>query len=214
MKVDLVYPKIPENSNNFTNKCIAFEKYDGTNLHWCWNYSDGWHKFGTRRTQFPFTKKGILDFSNEHYELANAPYLFNDLLRDSLTTLFACQHNNYCEFTLFTEFYGPNSFAGNHSLQDELDGTQQLIMIDLSINKKILLPEEFIRLFSGEICKREKYPLAKVIYEGKYTGQFTEDVRKGKYGVNEGVVCKGSKDGELFMTKIKTKDYLKRLTKR
>lgn len=41
MKVDLVYPKIPENSDKFHGKCYAFEKYDGTNLHWIWNPQEG-----------------------------------------------------------------------------------------------------------------------------------------------------------------------------
>src|SRR3712207_8134788 len=32
--------------------CIAFEKVDGTNLHWDWDREFGWHAFGTRRDDF------------------------------------------------------------------------------------------------------------------------------------------------------------------
>jgi hypothetical protein len=207
MKVPLVYPKIPENTNGFLNKCIAFEKYDGSNLHWTWNACDGW-RFGTRRTQFILNRKGIAEFTAEHSELASAPHIFNDLVRDKLTIFCNTYHYWNKEFTIFTEFYGPNSFAGGHSKQDMLDDTQELILIDAAFDNNILPPEDFLKYFQGN------FTTAKVIYTGKYTGQFTEDVRKGKYNLNEGVVCKGMVDGQLFMTKVKTNDYLKRLSKR
>lgn len=207
MKIDLIYPKIPENSDKFHGKCIAFEKYDGTNMHWFWDANNGW-RFGTRRTQFPLNRKGIAEFTKEHSELAPAPHLFNDLWRDKLTVYCNTHHYWIHDFIFFTEFYGPNSFAGGHSKQDELDDTQELILIDVSLNGKLVFPEEFVRLF------QPNFPSAKVIYTGKYSGQFAEDVRKGKYNINEGVVVKGVVDGEVFMTKVKTKDYLKRLEKR
>jgi RNA ligase len=203
MKVDLVYPKIPENSDKFHGKCIAFEKYDGTNLHWKWNRQDGWYVFGTRRTQFPLNRVGIAEFSKEHSELADAPHIFNDSLRDKLSMYFP-QHHMFSGFniTLFTEFYGPNSFAGGH-----VEEEHQLVIIDVMQNNKLLAPETFHEFF-------HEFGSAQVVYTGKYSGQFAEDVRKGKYDINEGVVVKGVVDGEVFMTKVKTNDYLKRLRKR
>lgn len=208
MKVDLVYPKIPENSNKFFDKCIAFEKYDGTNLHWRWTLSDGWHLFGTRRTQFKLNSVGIDEFNLEHSELKNAVNIFNEQFRDSLT-VFLCQHVRYFynKMDIFTEFYGPNSFAGGHSWNDEDNGDQKLVIIDVAKNDKIIPPQTLIDDFGT-------FNIAKVIYTGKYSGQFAEDVRNGKYDVDEGVVCKGLVDGEVFMTKVKTKDYLKRLKNR
>lgn len=204
MKVDLVYPKIPENSDKFHGKCMAFEKYDGTNLHWKWDPQEGWLGFGTRRTHFSLTREGIKDFSKEHVELAEAPHIFNEGLRDKLTMFFCINsalrlHN----ITLFTEFYGANSFAGNHDANDE----HKLILIDVMINGRLIPPESFNESYS-------QFGSAQVVYTGKYSGQFAEDVHKGKYNVNEGVVVKGVVDGQVFMTKIKTKDYLKRLEKR
>lgn len=205
MKVNLVYPKIPENSDKFHGKCYAFEKYDGTNLHWKWNVKEGWHSFGTRRTQFSFDRKGIAGFQFDHHECRNAPDIFNENLRDKLTMYLCGEHDvfNLCEVTLFTEFYGPKSFAGGHDIDDE----HELVIIDVMCNGKLITPENFIRNF-------QQFGSARLIYTGKYSGQFAEDVRKGKYDVNEGVVVKGVVDGEVFMTKVKTKDYLKRLEKR
>jgi hypothetical protein len=33
-------------------ECIAFEKYDGSNLRWEWDPKKGWAKYGTRRQLF------------------------------------------------------------------------------------------------------------------------------------------------------------------
>jgi hypothetical protein len=204
MKVDLVYPKIPENSDKFHGKCYAFEKYDGTNLHWIWNPQEGWVKFGTRRTQFTLDAKGIAGFQFNHHECRNAPDIFNAKLRDKLT-MFFCRHGTFSNYqvTLFTEFHGPKSFAGGHEIDDE----HELTIIDVMLNGRLMEPELFLSYFKD-------FGSARLVYQGKYSGQFAEDVRKGKYNVNEGVVVKGIVDGQVFMTKVKTKDYLKRLKDR
>lgn len=204
MKIDLIYPKITENSNKFHGKCIAFEKYDGTNLHWKWDPQMGWHVFGTRRTQFTLDRVGIAEFSKEHSELANAPHIFNEALRDQLTMNFCINSAKYLHnITVFTEFYGPNSFAGGHVAEDD----HKLIMIDVMVNGRLMPPEQFNQHFYEFEC-------ARVVFQGKYSGQFAEDVRKGRHDVNEGVVVKGVVDNEVFMTKVKTNDYLKRLRQR
>ena len=45
----LHYPKMPDSRNCPDGRCLAFEKYDGTNLHWEWEREFGWHSFGARR---------------------------------------------------------------------------------------------------------------------------------------------------------------------
>ena len=51
-----------------------------------------------------------------------------------------------------------------------------------------------------------------MVYEGKLTGKFIDDVRGGKYKVDEGVVCKGGTGGEdVWMVKIKTMAYMDKL---
>jgi hypothetical protein len=53
--------------------------------------------------------------------------------------------------------------------------------------------------------------MARVVYEGKLTGKFADDVRQGRYGVTEGVVCKGGTGPDVWRVKIKTRAYLARL---
>ncbi len=200
MKVPLTYPKISDGSDCTLDKCVVFEKLDGTNLHWVWN--DGWSVFGTRRSQFYLNRLGISSFNLEHPGLSHAIDYFNDFLRDRLT---AWLTNRYGSCTIFTEFFGPNSFAGQHSEEDAREGKQRLVLIDCMVgSNRMMPPEDFIAEFN-------QFGIPKVIYRGKYSGQFTEDVRKGKYGVKEGVVCKGISDGKVQMIKIKTDDYLERL---
>ncbi len=85
------------------------------------------------------------------------------------------------------------------------DDPKQLILFDVQTDKGIIGPEQFIRDFN-------ELNIARVFYRGKLTGKFIDDVREGKYGVVEGVVCKGGKGGEdLWMMKIKTNAYMTRL---
>jgi hypothetical protein len=51
-RIKLAYPKMPGSKNSPLEKCLAFEKYDGTNLHWVWEPEMGWYAFGTRRDRF------------------------------------------------------------------------------------------------------------------------------------------------------------------
>ena len=68
-------------------------------------------------------------------------------------------------------------------------------------------PQQFVADF-GHL------PTPHIVYIGKLTGTFLEAVREGKYGVAEGAVCKGGSGGEdVWMVKVKTYAYLKRLKK-
>src|SRR5688572_7211808 len=51
------------------------------------------------------------------------------------------------------------------------------------------------------------------LHTGKLTGAFLEAVREGKYGVAEGVVCKGGSGAGVWMVKVKTYAYSERLKK-
>ena len=105
---------------------------------------------------------------------------------------------------MFTEFFGPNSFAGGHAPADAKD----LVLFDVWFDGYGFLgPRQFLADF-GHL----KTP--RVVYDGKPTGTFLEAVREGKYGVGEGVVCKGGNGGEdVWMFKVKTFAYLERLKK-
>ena len=206
MKIPLIYPKIPENKNVMLGRCVAFEKLDGTNMHWVWMPGKGWTHFGTRRTRFTLDEAGMAEFKTVHPELEEAPHIF-------LRAFVPIVNNPPHEIILFTEFLGEHSFAGNHQPEDK----KRLVLFDAMVNGKLLETKPFLDAFATYNPPEEfedEFDMPAIVYSGKYTGQFVEDVRKGKYPVNEGVVVKGIVDGQIFMTKIKTNDYLKRLRKR
>jgi RNA ligase-like protein len=200
--IRLAYPKIPGSKNCPAGRCVAFEKYDGTNLHWVWERGFGWISFGTRRDSFSFDDRGAAEFAGAHPGLDEAPRVFARELAPALEEIFNT-HPGYAapELTVFTEFFGPRSFAGMHRPDDP----KELVLFDVQTPEGIVGPERFVRDFAG-------LKTARVVYRGKLTGRFAEDVREGKYGVGEGVVCKGGAGGaDLWMVKIKTYAYLEKL---
>jgi hypothetical protein len=200
----LYYPKIPGSRHCPLERGIAFEKYDGTNLHWSWDRDFGWHTFGTRRDAFVLAPAGIDLFCQAHSQLHARVDVFRVTLADGLEKLFREheRYRRYTSFRVFTEFFGPGSFAGLHRDNDP----KQLILFDVEVSDFGLIgPRQLVDDF-GHLR------LARVVYEGKITGKFADDVRLGKYGVSEGVVCKGGRGGaDLWMVKIKTSAYLERL---
>jgi hypothetical protein len=204
----LIYPKIPGSSilsgQSRSLQCVAFEKYDGSNLHWQWERDFGWHAFGTRREVFQLTNPGIADFTARHQHLAQAPAVFNETLAQPLASILE-QHplsQHHPAVKVFTEFCGPNSFAGLHHPDDP----KTLWLLDVWFEDYgWLAPAQFVEDFA--IPQR-----AQVVYRGKLSGQFAEDVRGGRYRVAEGVVCKGGSGGsDVWMVKIKTDAYMQRL---
>lgn len=200
----LHYPKIPSSRNCPGSRCLAFEKYDGTNLHWDWDRECGWHSFGTRRDSFVFSLGRIEQFAEMHAHLRESVEVFRGQLADHLERVF---RDNPCYrahggFKVFTEFFGPNSFAGLHKADDP----KQLMLFDVEVEGFGMIgPEAFAKDFAH-------LPSARVVYRGKFTGAFCEAVRMGKYDVNEGVICKGGSGGsDLWMAKIKTNAYMEKL---
>ncbi len=194
------YPSIPSYKDSQIDYCIGFNKEDGSNLRWEFRKKKGFVKQGTRTRLFD---KSDPDFGS-------AISIFNEKFSDPLSKLFTddAYFRQQQEITVFTEFFGPHSFAGQHLQNDP----KELIMFDVWIYKYGLMsPREFIKTFIGLV------PTAKVIYEGKCDHQFIQDVKIGKYadqGVFEGVICKAGKGGHgknLLMCKIKTDAYLDKL---
>ncbi len=113
-RVQLAYPKIPDSKNCPLERCIAFEKYDGTNLHWVYEVELGWYASGTRRDRFDLDEMGIAEFNCAHPGLEEAHLIFRRDFASSLETIFRNNQQYNCpEITVFTEFFGPNSFAPN-----------------------------------------------------------------------------------------------------
>ena len=76
----LHYPKIAGSRDAPGGRCVAFEKYDGTNLHWDWDRDFGWHAFGTRRDEFNLTEAGVAQFARRHAHLSQCIGVFRAML--------------------------------------------------------------------------------------------------------------------------------------
>lgn len=200
MKVKLVYPKIPDTFNCLLKQCIAFEKYDGTNIHWVFTPNYGWTDYGTRRDRFPLNDNGIKYFEQAHPELSGVNKLWDqdNKLESYLTN--TGKYNSAKEIIVFTEYFGLNSFAGFHYPNDKMG----LVIFDVQIDDDIISPKELIEDF-------KYFNIARVVFQGKYTGQLLIDVRNNKYNLKEGVVVKGVVNKKIYMVKIKTEAYMKRL---
>lgn len=183
------YPEIPGSKNAVLGEqCIAFVKYDGSNLRWEWSAKKDWYKQGTRTRLF--------DTTDEIF--GEAIPLFQDTLGREIARRIKDIERGIQSAIVFTEFFGPNSFTGIHEPNDP----KELKLFDVNLYKRgIMNPRDFVKNF-GDLPFS-----ASVIYEGKLTQQFIDDVHNGKYPVIEGVVAKG-KD---FMCKIKTYSYLEKL---
>lgn len=183
------YPSIEGSSKAPLGKpCIAFYKYDGSNLRWEWNPKKGWFKFGTRTQLF--------DRDTEIY--GEAIPLFMSTMADAIVDGVKKVERGCQRITAYTEFFGPGSFAGVHVPGEP----KELRLFDVYLFKRGLMkPRQFVKTFS------DVPNVAEVIYDGNLNRQFIDDVKAGKYPVWEGVVCKG----DDFMVKVKTDAYFRKL---
>lgn len=197
----LIYPKIPNAIGCPLIKCVAFEKIDGTLIHWSWSLRHGgFYSFGTRRDVFPVTDDGFAAFAAAHPGLEGVRETAGGFA--PLGERFRQLHLPVeAEITAFAEYVGPRSFAGQHVSSD----SKRLVLFDVAYDGIMLDPEEFIRSFS-ETC-----PTPRVVYWGRYSGRLIEEVRAGAYDVTEGVVVKGVVADVVHMAKIKTDAYRDRL---
>ena len=183
------YPSIDGSKKAPLGKqCIAFYKYDGSNLRWEWSPKQGWHKFGTR-TQ-------LYNATDPIY--GPAIPIFMDTMADEIVRRVKDVERGIQRITVFTEYFGPKSFAGIHVPGDIMD----LRLFDAFLFKRGFMgPVAFVKAF-GDLPYA-----ATVVYRGVLNHQFITDVRTGQYPVWEGVVAKG----EDFSVKIKTNAYFARL---
>lgn len=199
----LHYPKIPSSADCPGGRCIAFEKVDGTNMHFDWDRDFGWHAFGTRRDMFNLTADGVRAFEDAHPGLEGCAQHFERALASPLAAIFRQRPElaDVQEMKAFAEWVGPGSFAGRHVEAE----AKELVLFDVeAVGRGILGPETFVELFGS-------LRIPRVVYRGKFTGKFADDVRAGRFDVAEGVVVKGGEGPDLWMAKIKTHAYMERL---
>src|SRR5690606_10531197 len=108
---------------------------------------------------------------------------------------------NIKKVTVYLEYIGENSFAGMHEESDDKD----LVLIDVErYQKGFIEPRDFIRDFSY-------LGIPELVYQGEYSEEFIKKIREGYYDLDEGVVCKGVDNKKVWMVKIKTIEWLKRV---
>lgn len=207
------YPKILGSHDNvpWGEECIAFYKFDGSNLRFEWNPKRGWYKFGTRRHLFdrscPEYGQAIGIFMEKYSEPVEK------LIRDNFPKIESA--------IVYGEFFGHYSFSKYQNTQDLKSAglipegcdneKKDVVLFDLNLHKKgFVSPFNFIDLFSH-------LHIPQAVYQGKLTSDFCDAVRQDKLIYNapqsivEGVVCKGGEGHQLWMRKIKSFSYLNKL---
>ncbi len=191
------YPSITTKID-FSKDYYLFDKLDGSNIRAEWSKKQGFYKFGSR-TQL-LTPDQVALYPAIEY-IKNMQTFFSESLSEKLSRY------KYDSAVCFFEWYGPNSFAGNHV--DSLD-QMKATLIDVSVYKQgILNPETYVKMFSD--CG-----LPKILHKGKITEEIFQSVRNRTLeGMTlEGVICKEAgvnKHGRHAMAKIKSNDWLNQL---
>lgn len=113
------YPKIMGSKHAPLKPCIAFVKYDGSNLRFEWSKKRGWYKFGTRKQMFDET----------HPYFGSAKSLCLNTLAEPLEKIFRTkkEYKSRDCYTVFAEFFGSNSFAGLHKKEDK----KELVLLSI-----------------------------------------------------------------------------------
>jgi hypothetical protein len=166
----------------------VFDKLDGSNLRFEWDSKKGWYKFGTRNRLF--------DESDEVFGIAVS--LFMDTLAESIETI--ARQQKWKGVIAFAEFWGKNSFAGEHDPADQ----KYLTLFDINPFKKgIIGPEQFLDLFGS-------LSIPGFLGKIKWTRDFVQTVRAGSVeGITfEGVVGKAGEGHRLIMRKAKTRAWI------
>lgn len=183
------YPSI-NSSIAYSQYVYAFDKLDGSNIRAEWTPKQGFFKFGSR-TKLIERSTPVL---GESIDLIMKTYA------DELDRIFS--HNKYEKVTCFFEFYGDNSFAGQH-----VDEEHKVILFDIApLKKGFIPPHEIIRSYGS-------LRLPKLVYSGYVDLDFVRKVRNSELsGITfEGVVCKTRSGNTLDYFKIKTQKWLDKL---
>lgn len=170
----------------------VFDKIDGSNIRVEWSRKSGFSKYGARKTMI-----------GEGHFLSESVDIFNRDFADELAIRFKKIRTE--RVTVFLEFHGENSFAGNHE-----DEPHKLSLIDIDLFKVGLIdPRIYIDDF-GDL------DIAKLLYVGKINNEVIEQVKQSELeGMTfEGVVCKTYVKKRMLMFKIKSLAWLQKLKKK
>ena len=176
------YPTIPYHNKGVDNaKVWVFDKPDGNNLRFGWSKNKGFYKFGSRTT--------LIDRDNIY---GDAIDLFLDKYSSELDYRFKNLYPKDKSATVFAEYFGDNSFSGQHVESDILD----IKIFDILIYDGIIIPSTYIEQF-GDL---DIVPLLDIT---TFDENLIEDVRNNtfKHPLKEGVVCKGEYTSKRYNNK-------------
>jgi len=197
-----LYPSISRSTGQSFREFDAyvFDKIDGSNLRFEWSRKRGWYKFGTRARLF--------DQTDEVF--GEAIPLWLNQQADHVATIAKKQGWDNC--VAFAEFWGGNSFAGEHLATDH----KILTLFDVAVHKVgVLGPREYLDLF-GNLAPGAHYMTARFLGKYKWTRGFVEQVRLNQIPnmTFEGVVGKTMEGKRLIMAKAKTQLWLDKVKER
>ena len=156
-----------------------------------WTKKRGFSKFGTRKRLLG-SDQGILARAEG---IANAQEkVFRSVFELHKIEKVIC----------FFEFWGPNSFAGNHLASD----THKLTLIDVDVYRQgMVAPSKFLEMFDAS-----PIDIPDFLHYGPIDEEFRQSVRKSELpGVtHEGVVCKAynKRKRNVEMFKIKSESWI------
>ena len=169
----------------------TFAKLDGSNLRFEWERKRGWFRFGSRRRVI-----------NENHEIfGNSMDLFLRQFAESFEK--HAVNQKWSGITVYCEFWGTNSFAGEHDLEDE----KFLTPIDIAVYKRGMMDtDDFLKTFGN-------------IFDLRYLGLLTWDRKFVNQVENscypkmafEGVVGKNGKGHKRVGIKLKSKVWIARV---
>ena len=168
----------------------AFDKIDGSNIRAEWTKKNGFSKFGT--------KTRLLDAEEKPF--GESVGIIKSKYEDDLGKIFV--ENKWQKAIVFFEFWGNNSAFGVHA-----EEPHTVTLIDVNPYKKgILAPREYLSLF-GHL------DMAQLLYQGNANQDLIDSVKKStlKNMTFEGIVCKGSKNKQVVMFKVKSDAWIQKL---
>lgn len=192
------YPTIPKEANKDLYYYV-FGKHDGSNIRGEWTKKNGFTKFGTRHQ--------LLDPEDTSNKLQKAVPIIQSYSVDISKILSKLQID---KATLFFEFFGPNSFAGNHLETDNF----KAVLFDVDIYKKgLMMPDEFLKNIQKNLDPEITQEL---LYQGKINQELITAVKNSTLENMplEGVVAKARNPKKTLMPimfKIKSNAWLHKL---
>lgn len=187
------YPSITKFKTAPINHIFAFDKLDGSNIRAEWSKKDKtFTKFGSRNQ--------LIDKSTPI--LGEAIDLIMEKYSEDLNQRFTDER--WTRAICFFEFFGPNSFAGQH----QVDDYKNIVLFDINGPSGLLYPKDYLKM--------SKYiDIAPLLYEGPFSADLISAVENGtlKGMTFEGIVAKAhtGSPGLPWMTKVKNKAWLERL---